>query len=640
MPFDFTFFAPTGAPAADASAHQIKPTADYTADALSDIQDFILSAAKASHKGGAGYIIAGSCTGTRAARNTGPAGFALLDYDDAEPDWPALDQYEGFGWTTHNHMQDGKPHWRFVIPFVEPVLHGKLPDPFPGAHLRNRAQPAFLPTHGTDVGQIEWRTLGGSRRLTATAEAIQVATSKVEGTLLYAMFKRAGWLRGEGPNGGVWVRCPWAHEHTNQDESGTGILPDDNGLGHFTCRHGHCANRHSGEAFSVLEALPCNAGVSTRPKAPSAEPTKSDGVRPGSAPGTLIIVGAAELAKPLGPVPWLVKDLGIAPGRPTIISARSGTGKTYALQDLALAVASGQSFFCGPVRQGPVLHVDLDQGQYATRGRYQALSAGRKLNLADVPLGVSFFDLTLTKGVQVNEAEAAKLGRACEGHALCIIDSLRRLIPGLDESSSEFAGPLAWLTDISSQTGCTFIVVHHEGWTSGRTRGTTAIQDSAGCMWTLSREGDGPMTWAHTKVSEVGLGKLSDYYTTLWTPAGADPHNPHEARIEIDTSAMPAPQRSAIERAKERAERKRLEADAKQHQEQGRIGECRAQIMELLRKHPEGMSGNQIKVWLEHPKNTVDRALAALVRSTPPQAVLVDRGKGTRWFPVGGGRLP
>lgn len=489
MPYDFTYFRPTGDPAADAQAKQINPTASYTADTLDDIRDFIAERAAATincHKGGAGYIVAGPCEGSRSAKNTGPAGFALIDYDDAEPDWAQLDQYEGFGWTTHNHMVDGKPHWRFVIPFVEPVLHGKLPDPFPGAHIRNRAQPAFLPTHPTDVGLIEWRTLRGERRLTATAEsAVPEATSPVESTLLYAMFKRAGWLRGEGPNDGVWVRCPWAHEHTNQDESGTGILPSDDGLGLFSCRHAHCSERKSSDAYAVLEVLPCNRSQSTSPKGP-AEPERREVASVLVTSSSPDVADWADIqAAQIPPVSWVCEGLRLAAGRPNIVYAQPNAGKSWALQTLAVEVAAGLPVFGKfPCAQASVMFLTQDSDHVASVERFQQIA--RALQVGAIPLywytprlpivrrdgRYSVFD---PEGFSGLYREIARVGAK-----LLILDSLFALTEGLDAKELEIGRILRHTND----AGICTVWSHHTAKAEGSDYyGSQSVAAAAGAMW-------------------------------------------------------------------------------------------------------------------------------------------------------------
>lgn len=145
-------------------AKQTTPTEVVEVADVEALCDWIMSREAGARKGDAGYIVAGKCEGTRMGDCVGPASFALIDYDGAAPDWAALEQYEGFAWSTASHVPGEHEAWRVVIPFTEPVAHGKLECPFEGAHIRNRSQPAFLPT-GSDV---QWCVLGGTQRLDAS----------------------------------------------------------------------------------------------------------------------------------------------------------------------------------------------------------------------------------------------------------------------------------------------------------------------------------------------------------------------------------------------------------------------------------------------------------------------------------------
>ena len=258
-----------------AAAHcrQIHPTRELDLT-LAELEAACRAAALKGRKGDAGYLTA--CHfhgGSRRDADGGPAALALIDQDEgsAEPDWATLDQFEGFAWTTSSHRPD-KPSWRVVIPFVEPVAHGKLRCPFRGGFVRNRTQPAFLPTHVAGPDAIQWRRLGGSQRLDAAAlGGVERAYEDRPDSLLGAAFAAAGMVVGE-QHGGVRVRCPWAHRHSDQggtDGVGTGgtvILhsdPDNRGFGKFHCSRTECmkANPTSWDALAALKAGPSSAAV-------------------------------------------------------------------------------------------------------------------------------------------------------------------------------------------------------------------------------------------------------------------------------------------------------------------------------------------------------------------------------------------
>lgn len=221
------------------------------------------AAACVGRKGDAGYIIGGDCSTTR--KEGGPSPVALIDQDESgsEPDWAALDEYEGFAWTTASHRPD-KPSWRVVIPFVEPIAHGKLRPAFRGSFIRNRTQPAFLPTHGTDVTQVQWRVLRGTKRLDAVAMgAVEQAFESRDASVLGAAFEAAGMVLGE-QSGGLIVRCPWVHLHSDGEAGGTVVLhadPDNRGYGKFYCSRTEClkAGRSSFDAMNAIRNIPAVA---------------------------------------------------------------------------------------------------------------------------------------------------------------------------------------------------------------------------------------------------------------------------------------------------------------------------------------------------------------------------------------------
>lgn len=259
-----THFAPA-APGSDAAEHasQTAPSGPPVSLTLEQIADACRKAALApASKGDAGYIIAGACVGSRSADNTGPASLAIVDADDGDPPWDLLAQYEGFGWTTHGHLPGpgGRSAWRFVIPFVEPVAHGALPPPWPGAHIRNRSQPAFLPTHAVSTDLIEWRWLGGTRHLSGEGSAVVVRTGRQD-SCLAAAFEAAGWVERE-QKGGVVVRCPWVSEHSDGEPGGSVVFyddPDGLGMGKFSCARTKCRHRTTHDALQVLRAVPAAA---------------------------------------------------------------------------------------------------------------------------------------------------------------------------------------------------------------------------------------------------------------------------------------------------------------------------------------------------------------------------------------------
>ncbi len=242
-----------------------------------------------------------------------------------------------------------------------------------------------------------------------------------------------------------------------------------------------------------------------------------------------------EIMAPLGEVPWLCRGIDLVKGRPAIIGGKSGQGKTWAAQALAMAVATGQPAFGRfDVRQGAVVHLDLDQGEHLTRQRYQQLARGFGV-VGELPIQLASSSHKLDE----HAAFAALLG-LCRGKALCVIDCLRNA-SSEEENSSAFAAPLQMMARVSELTDCAIVVLHHAGKGDGTDhvdvlRGTSAISGAAGVVLRVTREEDMPARITFPRGSGYGdrptpfmlelrkQGPLDDPTTAVtldWVPEGA-----------------------------------------------------------------------------------------------------------------------
>jgi Bifunctional DNA primase/polymerase, N-terminal/AAA domain len=246
-----------------------------------------------------------------------------------------------------------------------------------------------------------------------------------------------------------------------------------------------------------------------RAQAPAASSTPALIAAPVSAWTEL---GISEICAPLPPVPWVVEDLGLAPGAPLITAGFGFTGKTVALQSLAVSVAAGKLVWGKfAARQGRVLHVDYEQGSRLTRDRYQRLMIGMGVtaeHVADRLKVVSMPSLYLS-----DTRTEDFLSRRCDGVALAIIDSLHASCPTIEENSAAARAPLDTLGRISERTGCAFIVIHHArkptkdsaGGAKMSMRGSGALFDACASVLILAAEKDEPTTVVHEKNRITGV---------------------------------------------------------------------------------------------------------------------------------------
>jgi hypothetical protein len=301
--------------------------------------------------------------------------------------------------------------------------------------------------------------------------------------------------------------CPWQHEHTDDDPSGSIVFPTEDGIGIFHCAHTHCAGRHTTEVIEALEHDPRVSpvleawGWRVSPKAPtSAAPTASmNGMSADE-------LGPDDLMVPLGPRAWVCETLRIAPGRPVLLSGFGGRGKSWAAEALALSVASGKPVAGVSTARGRALYLSVEQDKSECRRRLTALCNGAALDLRTllesrtlrVHTNPPRFSRRGARGAEPNPAAEQWLVQATEGVALCVIDSLVAMSPGLDGNADEIAESLHMLQRVSGRTGCAFVLTAHENKVSlergdaqareTALKGSAALLAASSCIWSFFSE--------------------------------------------------------------------------------------------------------------------------------------------------------
>lgn len=264
--------------------------------------------------------------------------------------------------------------------------------------------------------------------------------------------------------------------------------------------------------------LPRNVVPLASGPVPTPPPGRFDDYDP--APITSIgTIGLADIALPLPPIPWVCHGLRIAPGAPTIVAGYGFSGKTVALQSLALAVATGRDAWgTWSTRRCPVLHVDYEQGRYLTIDRYQRLARGMGVELGAEPSDA--LRLAVMPPIWLDEPRARDAwARILDGYGVSLIDSLRAAAPSLDENGSEIRRALDAMTWASEQTGCACLVTHHarkpsedKGAGSDAAkfsiRGSSGIFDAAGNAFVFGAAKGEPIRVMHEK--ERYTGRLLD----------------------------------------------------------------------------------------------------------------------------------
>ncbi|MFI5297767.1 MAG: AAA family ATPase [Polyangiales bacterium] len=272
-------------------------------------------------------------------------------------------------------------------------------------------------------------------------------------------------------------------------------------------------------------------------------------------------IGVDEIFAPLPPTKWIVEGLQICPGRPSMVAAFGGSGKTIALQSALLSCASalpvwGRFNIPQPLR---VRHIDHEQGRHATLKRYQRLAVGLGIEAAQLH---GRLDVAIFPGVYLNDENAEEAYvRACDGVDVVMIDALRGATPGVDENDSKIRACLDTLTRVSERTAAGFIVIHHAGKPKGDGlndpryvgRGSAAIFDAVGCQLVIVSEKGERKLVTQSKQPAEAEGKAIDDFT-LTIEDVLDERSP-TAGVRVvarETVASKAPTRSRTEEIRDR----------------------------------------------------------------------------------------
>lgn len=204
------------------------------------------------------------------------------------------------------------------------------------------------------------------------------------------------------------------------------------------------------------------------------------------------------------PVPlWRVKGVLPESGLAFVYGA-SGSGKTFLVLDLAMAIAGGKPWFGNKVMAAPVVYIALEAGA-GIRQRVKAWRVGFDLGVPDLfRVGAEFvFSLDEPDNVK----NLANVVRAALGSgAVIIIDTLARATPGMDENSGlDMGRAIQGADQLSKLVGGLVVLVHHTGKDSGKgMRGSSALYAAADAVIEVTAGAMGGHSWRAPKVKEAG----------------------------------------------------------------------------------------------------------------------------------------
>lgn len=208
-----------------------------------------------------------------------------------------------------------------------------------------------------------------------------------------------------------------------------------------------------------------------------------------------------EINAELPPKTYLVRRLGLVAGggAPHAIIAYGYSGKSMLAQSLALSLACGGLVWGAfPAALNKVVYVDLEQGEYLSRERFQRLARGMRADERLLRENLQLVTRRQSISLELGRGFEAEWRDIMTGAACVVIDSLAAATHGLDENSREIRGPLDLLMALSEETGCRPVIIHHAGKGNPAERdkreigrGHSSIFDACDCQLILKKGEEG-----------------------------------------------------------------------------------------------------------------------------------------------------
>jgi hypothetical protein len=216
--------------------------------------------------------------------------------------------------------------------------------------------------------------------------------------------------------------------------------------------------------------------------------------------GKFPVLSANEISSQR-PTDWLIK--GVLPAADIItIYGASGSGKSFVVLDLAVAIATGTPWRGCKARKGRVVIIAAEgAGGYGKR--IKALAQHRGIPLADLDIGVIVVPPNLMEEGDVTELAASI--KAVGDVSFVVVDTFAQVTPGANENTGEDMGrALANVRVLSDVTDATVGLVHHSGKDASKgARGWSGIKAAMDAEIEITRD-------ENTGARAIRLSKMKD----------------------------------------------------------------------------------------------------------------------------------
>ena len=159
-------------------------------------------------------------------------------------------------------------------------------------------------------------------------------------------------------------------------------------------------------------------------------------------------------------LPWIIKGVLPQAGLAVVYGA-SGSGKSFAVLDMGMAIARGMPWRGKKTKQGRVAYIAAE-GADGFRKRIAAYAQHQGVDLSTVPMTVLNAAPNLLE--KQDAVDVAKGVKASGGADVIIIDTLAQTTPGANENAGEDMGKaLGYCKRIHEVTGALVLLIHHSG---------------------------------------------------------------------------------------------------------------------------------------------------------------------------------
>lgn len=186
-------------------------------------------------------------------------------------------------------------------------------------------------------------------------------------------------------------------------------------------------------------------------------------------------------------------------GHKMIISAPSKAGKSFALMELAIAIAEGYKWLGSRCAQGRVLYINMEIDDASCYQRFDTIyRKGLKLDVGNHPDNITIWGL---RGYSMPLSRLAPviIEQAHHNFKAIIIDPLYKVMDGDENSNSDVGFMVSQFDKIARETGSSVIYAHHFAKGTGGDR--AAIDRGAGAG-TFARDPDAILTMTQLDITD------------------------------------------------------------------------------------------------------------------------------------------